>query len=86
MKCPRCSGIGSVPYHIDEDIFDETVCPVCHGSGEVEVTNEVWLKSMNTEQFAETIAQYFYGWTTNSTPYDIILHSVVEWLKQPHKE
>lgn len=34
MKCPRCNGTGSVPYHIADDLFDETNCPLCGGSGE----------------------------------------------------
>lgn len=36
MKCPRCNGEGSVPYHIAGDLFDETNCPLCGGSGEYE--------------------------------------------------
>ena len=35
MKCPRCNGDGSVPYHIADDLFDETNCPLCGGSGEI---------------------------------------------------
>ena len=50
------------------------------------ITEQEYIQTCNTEQLAEFIAQYLYGWTTNSTPYDIVLHSVREWLKQPHTE
>ena len=90
MKCPRCNGDGSVPYHIADDMFDEDVCPMCNGTGEVEQTNEEWLKSMSTEQLADVFFEYRY---INATPRqklwmsaseECIKTDIVEWLKQPH--
>ena len=56
MKCPRCNGDGSVPYHIADDMFDEDVCPMCNGTGEVEQTNEEWFCQLSTEEKAKWIA------------------------------
>ena len=63
-------------------------CIECNGTGEVEQTNEEWLRTATTEQLAEWIV----GMSTICT----INHEcdrcdswcdekkVVEWLKQPH--
>ena len=85
MKCPRCNGDGSVPYHIADDLFDETNCDLCGGSGEV-LTNEEWIKSMNTEQLAKRLHNndvyaFFVCKNGGKVP---SVESYVEWLKQPH--
>ena len=97
MKCPKCNGRGTVGYyHIDH--FVDIECDRCNGSGEVQMTNEEWLKSLNTEQLAEYLADKF------NEVVDFVLHEVdenaediepddywyrqdviVEWLKQPHQ-
>ena len=83
--CPRCNGNGSVPYHIADDLFDETNCPLCGGSGEV-LTNEEWIKSMNTEQLAKRLHDkdvyaFFVCKNGGKVP---SVESYVEWLNQPH--
>lgn len=89
MKCPRCNGDGSVPYHIADDLFDETNCPLCGGSGEV-MTEQEYLQTCNTEQLADVFFEYRY---INATPQqqlwlsaneDFVKGGIVEWLKQPH--
>ena len=98
-ECPKCNGRGTVGYfHIDH--FVDIECKRCNGSGEVsevEMTNEEWLHSLNTEQLAEYLADKF------NEVVDFVLHEVdenaediepddywyrqdviVEWLKQPH--
>lgn len=91
MKCPRCNGDGSVPYHIADDLFDETNCPLCGGSGEV-MTEQEYLQTCNTEQLADVFFEYRY---INATPQqqlwlsaneDFVKGGIVEWLKQPHKD
>ena len=96
MKCPKCNGRGTVGYY-DVDHFIDIECDRCHGSGEVVQTNEEHLKSCNTEQLAEYLADKF------NEVVDFVLHEVdenaediepddywyrqdviVEWLKQPH--
>ena len=62
----------------------------------VPMTNEEYIKSLNTEQLAEWIFQIFgegvaFGETHGKTklfPNDDIIHEglVLEWLKQPHRD
>lgn len=70
---------------LNMEIPKEEMYEQCRNVAHKPLTNEEYIRNCSTEQLAETIAQYFYGWTTNSTPYDIILHSVVEWLKEKHE-
>ena len=96
MKCPRCNGNGSVPYHIADDLFDETNCPLCGGSGEV-ITEQEYIQTCNTEQLAEAI--YYLTWfhtelderldkNVKNGCYndDENIKIVMEWLKQLHRE
>ena len=52
MKCGYCNGTGE---HIN-DANRMTTCEFCGGTGEIEVTNEEWLKQCTTEQLAEFLA------------------------------
>ena len=91
-ECPKCKGRGTVGYyHIDH--FVDIECDRCNGSGEVsevEITNEEYLKSCNTEQLAEWIASVVKKAISIKENNDIVmLESAIwwdEWLKQPHKE
>ena len=58
MKCPKCNGEGSVPYHIADDLFDETNCPLCGGSGEV-MTDDIKIRCDDCK-FVEDCVDY--GW------------------------
>ena len=92
MKCPKCDGRGTVGYyHIDH--FVDVECDRCNGSGEVEMTNEEWLKSLSTEELANYIAtqcadairlwkemQY---WTANEKCKS---NKWYVWLKEIHNE
>ena len=80
MKCPRCNGDGSVPYHIADDLFDETNCPLCGGSGEIEMTEQEYIQTCNTEQLAECIIGIDYGADDKDTK----IAKLVEWLNRPH--
>ena len=92
--CPICNGRGTVGYY-DVDHFVDVECDRCHGSGEVsevEMTNEEYLRSCNTEQLANVFFEYRY---VNATPRQKLWMSasekcikvdIVEWLKQPHSE
>ena len=89
--CPKCNGRGTVGYfHIDH--FVDVECDRCNGSGEVQMTNEEYLHSCNTEQLADAFFEYRYA---NATPRqklwmsaseECIKKDIVGWLKQPHKE
>ena len=93
MKCPRCNGSGEIKH----DWLPNEKCHNCGGCGYVNMTNEEYIRSLNTEQLAEYLADKF------NEVVDFILHEVdenaediepddywyrqdviVEWLKQPH--
>ena len=88
-ECPKCKGYGIVGSAVPDilrgrgAIFSSNECDMCHGSGEVEMTNEEWLKSMNTEQFAEALA-----WIEDRGELPTVRKENVKafekWLKEKH--
>ena len=58
MKCTRCHGTGKITEWVATDTVSEYEfpCRKCNGTGEIEVTNEEWLKQCTTEQLAEFLA------------------------------
>ena len=98
-ECPKCKGYGIVGSAVPDilrgrgAIFSSNECDMCHGSGEVPMTNEEYLRSCTTEQLAEFIADVCYGllddvWSNDgdtSCDYrETEKNYWVEWLKQPH--
>ena len=88
MKCPKCNGSGDIPRPNGTKLFGLTevmTCDLCHGNGEVEMTNEEWLKSMDTEQFAEALA-----WIEDRGELPTVrkenIKAFEKWLKEVHKE
>ena len=91
MKCPKCNGRGTFGYfHIDH--FVDIECDICHGSGEVEMTNEEWIKQCTTEQLADLMSRIV-GCSNCPIPkdgrscmgtYSGCWHEIIKWLKQPH--
>lgn len=90
MKCPKC-GYEQAIY---DDINEWWHCPQCHGSGEVQMTNEEFLRTCNTEQLAEWLAKQKCD-GCNDEPYDDKhgtckycmtkkKEQIRQWLKQPH--
>ena len=68
MKCPRCNGEGSVPYHIADDMFDETLCPLCGGTGEYVKSDVSSMQETNIEylQFAHMHVHLHMDWKHGS--------------------
>lgn len=97
-KCPRCNGNGSVPYHIADDLFDETNCPLCGGSGEIEQTNEEYIRTCSTEELAKLIYKiavtdvlmdrFFTAEIVNAEIVDVDsgIKEAEAWLKEKHHE
>lgn len=88
MKCPKC-GYEQAIY---DDVNEWWHCPQCHGSGEVQMTEQEYLQTCNTEQLANVFFEYRYA---NATPRQKLWMSasekciktdIVEWLKQPHRD
>ena len=90
MKCEHCNGTGKIESFL---MGKEIVCPKCHGTGELPITNEEWLKSLNTEQLAKLLFEIsngykFIGLKIADPKYqDMAVEDIPrEWLKAPHKE
>ena len=74
MKCPMCDGIG---YERDYNTYIPAPCTRCRGSGEIEPTNEEWLRSCSTEELAEELDRI----SMNESSYENWLW----WLEQERK-
>lgn len=91
--CPKCNGRGTVGYyHIDH--FVDIECERCNGSGEVsevEMTNEEWLKSLDTEGLVDYLYEVHKGgnsverqrWIENHK--ERVKMQFRGWLKEKHK-
>ena len=77
MKCPECGGVGRIHY-------GEEWCSACNGTGEIEVTNEEWLRSATTEELAEFIRKQRDDWSDGWYSDCHRFEEIVEWLKQQH--
>ena len=90
MKCPKCKGgTGRVPRPDGTELFGLTelmTCDLCHGTGEVELTNEEWFCSLSTEEKARffacefTIACDDYAYSHNKKTWNEKYW--LEWLKE----
>ena len=85
--CKKCGGSGWDDEHMIK-------CLHCHGSGEVTMTNEEWLHTLNTEQLADLMSRMV-GCSNCPIPkdgrscmgtYSGCWHEIIKWLKQPHSE
>lgn len=83
MICKNCNGTG---YY---DLYMENKCPVCHGTGKIEETNEEWFCNLPTWEKAHFLStecaramceQQLKITKRNGIDYWNM------WLKQPRKE
>ena len=88
MKCKHCDGTGTTNWCINGTFVD---CPYCGGTGEIEVemTEQEYIQTCNTEQLAEWIAKIVdcdccpvKRKFCDDNPCKI---RFAEWLKKPHK-
>ena len=102
MICPICKGGKTLLKKVQGKGCYEVVlgiCDRCHGTGEIEMTNEEWFCGLSTEEKAKFIFwQHFdvYGKTlwelmvnaskgvSRDKQAEVMIGAVVEWLKQPH--
>ena len=74
MKCPMCGGIGLTDLHTP----NVGRCIKCNGSGEIEPTNEEYIRSCTFEELAKVIFDLTnedYLWTEEEA---------LAWLKEKH--
>ena len=92
MKCQRCDGSGKIKKYFYERIsdckyqraFGDVQCEECNGTGEIEPTNEEWLRSApSTEEMAERITKCAMAnsWAMNETQFK---SGIRGWLKEKH--
>ena len=76
MKCPKC-GYEQAIY---DDINEWWHCPQCHGTGEVQMTNDEWRRTCSTEEFAKWIYDIRFDF---QIPWKN--KEIVQWLKEKHE-
>ena len=83
MKCPMCGGDGIT------DKFTPNVgrCIKCNGTGEIEVTNEEYIRSCSSDELAGAIYEWYSaGYTTGRVGLPLnSITGIVEWLKEKHE-
>ena len=89
MKCPSCNGDGRTQY------FDYP-CIRCGGTGEVELTNEEYIRTCSTEELAKLIYKiavtdvlmdrFFTAEIVNAEIVDVDsgIKEAETWLKENH--
>lgn len=93
-ECPKCKGYGIVGSAVPDilrgrgHIFSSIECPQCHGSGEVEMTNEEWFCTLSTEEKAKFLVMIqmsvMHPVKRGAVDMEKFIEEVAEWLKQPH--
>ena len=90
MKCKHCNGTGTTNCYINGTFVD---CPYCGGTGEMEMemTNEEWIKSANTEQLAIVFGSMLFEAWKDGLAEEMhdkrFYENLVDfWLKQPHQK
>ena len=83
MKCPKCNGKGEFFNEVYNDGKRRREilikCNKCHGTGEVEMTNEEWFCQLDTEDKAREIS--------DMTAQGYWSEELVEkWLKEKHND
>ena len=100
-ECPKCKGYGIIGDAVPDilrgrgHIFSSIECPQCHGSGEVsevEMTNEEWIKSLDTEGLVDYLYEVHKGgnsverqrWIENHK--ERVKMQFRGWLKEKYEE
>lgn len=81
MKCPRCNGQGF-------SVIAKWKCPVCGGSGDVDMTNEEWMNSFALDTkamwLANTCRRAMWEDKYDNNDEKSTFDYWKEWLKKPH--
>jgi len=100
MKCTRCHGTGKITEWVATDTVSEYKfpCRKCNGTGEIEVTNEEYIRSCSSEELAKLIYKiavtdvlldrFFTAEMVNAGTVDEQsgVKEAEKWLKETHKE
>ena len=88
-KCEACCGSGYINFWTDDGHISMRTCRRCDGYGYIKakpMTNEEWIKSLDTEQLAKRLHNndvyaFFVCRNGGKVPSE---ESYVEWLKEKH--
>ena len=90
MKCKHCDGTGTTNSCVNGTFVD---CPYCGGTGEMEMemTNEEWIKSLDTEGLVDYLYEVHKGgnsverqrWIENHK--ERVKMQFRRWLKEIHE-
>ena len=92
MICPMCKGGRKVLKKEKGDmgyIVRLAICDKCNGTGEVEMTNEEWLRSCPPQELIRFLMNVAYGGQIRNVQkrtFDEEAEKWSEWLKQPHHD
>ena len=89
MICPNCDGKGkTTEYDGLRKFWCDYKCDVCNGTGEVDMTNEEWLHTLNTEEKALALETIIRSVLVLRSPmcHDVYNREFWErWLKEKHE-
>lgn len=95
-KCPCCNGTGRTQMvtviKTNDGIPCDFPCIECNGTGEVQMTNEEWIKSLDTEGLVDYLYEVHKGgnsverqrWIENHK--ERVKMQFRGWLKEIHNE
>ena len=75
MICPDCGGKGGDTY----DVFGWVKCRTCNGTGEVEQTNDEWLRTLPADEQVKEVLSH--GFMTEKRTAE----EFVKWLEEKHE-
>ncbi len=89
MKCKHCNGTGKVcGYFYEktcgnkwEKVWGDSPCEECNGTGEIQQTNEEWLRNLPFNEFARVL----YCMIINGERIRPDLAYIKKWLKEKHE-
>lgn len=88
MKCKHCNGTGKIKMPTFDDAMPilEEDCGKCHGTGEIEVTNEEYIRSCSFDELAECLTEV----VLSDRRFRMTMVGGIEetkaWLKEKHEE
>ena len=94
MKCKHCNGTGKVRGYFYEKtgvnkwekVWGDSPCDECNGTGEIELTEQEYIQTCNTEQLAEALTKVvldLISWNNDPKPSEV-RNVLKAWLKRPH--
>ena len=87
MKCPRCHGTGKITEWVATDTVSEYEfpCRKCNGTGEIEITNEEYIRSCSFDELAECLTEVILSDRRFRMTMVGGIEETKAWLKEKHE-